>query len=60
MENLTRFAPNQSFFGRINWKYVIMVLVVLFATLAVSYSSLGEEFIAHNKLLNGKVQRLHE
>jgi len=60
MENLTRFNQNTTgFFDRINWKVVIMVLVAVFAILAVSYN-VGDDLFRDNNLLNGKVQRVRE
>lgn len=60
MENLTRLSSTSGFFGRINWKMFLMVLVVLIAMLAVTYN-LNEDFFVHNKnVLQGKVQRVNE
>lgn len=63
MENLTRFNQNTAaaagFFGRINWKVIIMVLVAVFAILAVSYN-VGDDLFRDNNLLKGKVQRVRE
>ncbi|AJK91801.1 ORF140 [Spodoptera frugiperda granulovirus] len=61
MENLTRLSsPAAGYFGgRLNWKLLMMALVVLFAVLAVVYNY-NEELLVHKNVLQGKVQRLNE
>lgn len=60
MENLTRLSSGTGgFFGRINWKIIIMVLVVVFAMMAVVYN-VNEDFLINKNLLQSKVQRMNE
>ncbi|AAF05290.1 hypothetical protein HaGV_gp174 [Helicoverpa armigera granulovirus] len=60
MDNLTRLSSGTGgFFGRINWKIFIMILVVMFAMLAVVYN-VNEDFLVNRNLLQSKVQRMNE
>ncbi|AKR17474.1 hypothetical protein [Mocis latipes granulovirus] len=60
MENLTRLSSGTGgFFGRINWKMLIMVFVVVFAMLAVVYNT-NEDFLINKNILQAKVQRVKE
>ncbi|AQQ80414.1 ORF148 [Betabaculovirus altermyunipunctae] len=59
MENLTRLSSHSGFFARFNWKMFVMVMVVLFAMLAVAYN-FNEDFLVQRNVLQGKVQRVTE
>lgn len=58
MDNLTRFNQTTTgYFGKFQWKVVIMILVAVLAILAVSYN-FSDDLFKQTNILNGKVQRV--
>nr|ANY57635.1 PlxyGVORF116 protein [Plutella xylostella granulovirus] len=59
MDNLRFNVAPAGVFAKLSWKMIMIVVIAIFAMLAVSYNY-GDDMLLNHKFLNGKIQRINE